>query len=84
MPSDPTTERRLTPAERQHEVVMALAQRSAIPPECSLELTRNAKQHVQIALTVRGYDLADVEAAGKAAFDRLCEAYPTPPNGGAS
>lgn len=84
MPSEPTAERRLTPAERQHEVVMALAQRSATPPECSLELTRNAKQHVQIVLTVRGYDLAEVEADGRASFDRLCEAYPPPLNGGAS
>lgn len=77
MPSDPTAERRQTPAERNHEVIMALASRPATPPEHNLNLTRNAKQQVQIDLTVRGHDLQAVLDSAETAFDALCAKYPT-------
>lgn len=78
--------RRLTPSERLHEVTMAALQRQPSPPEHSLELTRNAKQQVQIALTVRAHSLAELEAEATATFDRLCAKYPAeaPASGGAA
>lgn len=76
MPSDPQQPYRLTAAERQHELAMAAVQRQATPPEHSLNLTRNAKQQVQIDLTVRGHDLAEVLASARTAFDDLQAAYP--------
>lgn len=69
-------ERRQTPTERYHELAMLVAARQPTVPEHSLELTRNAKGDVQIALTVRGGDLDALEADGTAAFDRLCTKYP--------
>lgn len=69
-------ERRQTPTERYHELALQAAQRLPSVPEHSLDLTRNAKGDVQIALTVRGGDLADVERSATEAFDRLCEKYP--------
>lgn len=76
MPSDPTQPHRLTAAERQHELAMAAVQRQATPPEHSLNLTRNAKQQVQIDLTVRGHGLDQVLAEARAAFDDLLATYP--------
>jgi hypothetical protein len=70
------TERRQTPTERYHELALQAAQRQPLVPEHSLDLTRNAKGDVQIALTARGGDLAEVERSATAAFDRLCGKYP--------
>jgi len=70
------TERRQTPTERYHELALHAAQRQPLVPEHSLDLTRNAKGDVQIALTVRGGDLAQVEQSATDAFDRLCDKYP--------
>jgi hypothetical protein len=70
------TERRKTPTERYHELALQASQRQPLVSEHSLDLTRNAKGDVQIALTVRGGDLAEVERTATEAFDRLCEAYP--------
>jgi hypothetical protein len=70
------TERRKTPTERYHELALQAAQRQPLVPEHSLDLTRNARGNVQIALTVRGGDLAEVERSATASFDRLCERYP--------
>lgn len=68
-------ERRQTPTERYHELALQAAQRQPVVPEHSLDLTRNAKGNVQIALTVRGGDLAEVEQHATETFDRLCERY---------
>jgi hypothetical protein len=68
--------RRQTPTERYHELALQAAQRQPNLAEHSLDLTRNAKGDVQIALTVRGSDLAELEASATAAFDRLCDKYP--------
>ena len=76
MTSDDQTERRQTPTERYHELALQAAQRQPAVPEHSLDLTRNSKGDVQIALTVRGGDLDEVEASATAAFDRLCDKYP--------
>lgn len=70
------TERRKTPTERYHELALQASQRQPLVPEHSLDLTRNAKGDVQIALTVRGGDLDEVERTATKAFNRLCEAYP--------
>lgn len=70
------TERRKTPTERYHELALRAAQRQPLVPEHSVDLTRNAKGDVQIALTVRGGDLAEVERSATASFERLCERYP--------
>jgi len=72
---DEPTERRKTPTERYHELALHAAQRQPAVPEHALDLTRNAKGDVQIALTVRGGDLAQVEQSATEAFDRLCEKY---------
>ena len=69
-------ERRQTPTERYHELALHAAQRQPAVPEHALDLTRNAKGDVQIALTVRGGDLAEVERSATEAFDRLCGKYP--------
>ena len=69
------TERRQTPTERYHELALQAAQRQPLVPEHSLDLTRNAKGDVQIALTVRGGDLAQVEQSAVETFDRLCDKY---------
>lgn len=76
MTIDEQTERRQTPTERYHELALQAAQRQPLVPEHSLDLTRNAKGNVQIALTVRGGDLAEVERSATEAFDRLCDRYP--------
>lgn len=69
-------ERRQTPTERYHELALQAAQRQPTVPEHSLDLTRNAKGVVQIGLTVRGGDLAEVESSATTTFDRLCDRYP--------
>lgn len=71
-----TPERRQTPSERLHELAMAYATRPTSPPESSCDLTRNAKGDVQVAVTVRGYDAAEVVAEARRLFDELCVAYP--------
>ena len=76
MTSDQQTERRQTPTERYHELALHAAQRQPLVPEHSLDLTRNAKGNVQIALTVRGGELAEVERTAVEAFDRICARYP--------
>lgn len=68
-------ERRLTPTERYHELALQAAQRQQVVPEHSLDLTRNAKGNVQIGLTVRGANLAELEAEATNTFDRLCARY---------
>ena len=75
MTSDDQTERRQTPTERYHELALQAAQRQPAVPEHSLDLTRNSKGDVQIALTVRGGDLAKVEQSATESFDRLCARY---------
>lgn len=69
-------ERRQTPTERYHELALSIANRQPSSPEHALALTRNAKGDVQIELTVRSADLAELETNATAAFDRLCEKYP--------
>lgn len=69
-------ERRKTVTERYHELALQAAKRQPLVPEHSLDLTRNAKGDVQIALTVRGGDLAEVERSATESFDRLCNRYP--------
>lgn len=69
-------ERRLTPTERLYELAMAQATRAPAPPEHDLELTRNAKGDVQIALKVRGHDLAKVTDDAISTFAALCRLYP--------
>ena len=69
------TERRQTPTERYHELALQAAQRQPVVPEHSLDLTRNAKGNVQIALTVRSSDLAELERTATETFDRLCGRY---------
>jgi hypothetical protein len=73
--------RRLTPSERQHEVVMALAQRVPAPPEHSVEITRNAKGVAQFEVTVRGYNLDEVLDAARDAYAKLTADLPYPENG---
>jgi hypothetical protein len=68
-------ERRQTPTERYHELALQAAQRQPTAPEHSLDLTRNAKGQVQIGLTVRGVDLAEVERTATESFNRLCQRY---------
>jgi hypothetical protein len=72
---EPEPARRQTPTERYHELAMLVAARQPTVPEHALELTRNAKGDVQIALTVRSGDLDVLEANATAAFDRLCAKY---------
>lgn len=67
--------RRQTPSERYHQLALQAAQRQPLVPEHSLDLTRNAKGDVQIALTVRGGELAAVEQSATETFDRLCDRY---------
>ncbi len=74
--STPEEPRRQTAAERAHEVTMTLLQRSAVPPESAVELTRNAKGDVQVGVTVRGHDAVTVEQTAGEIFDRLCTKYP--------
>lgn len=68
--------RRLTPTERLHEVTMAAMHRAPAAPESSVELSRNAKGGVQIAVTVRGGDAFTVEQDACEIFDRLTQRYP--------
>jgi hypothetical protein len=68
----------MTPTERLHELAMAHATRPLAAPEHSCDLTRNAKGQTQIALTVRGSDLAEVIAAATASYDALRMKYPLP------
>lgn len=67
--------RRQTPTERYHELALQAAASRPATPEHSLELTRNAKGDVQIALTVRGVDLDELERDATESFDRLCAKY---------
>lgn len=67
---------RLTPTQRLHEVTMQALNRQPRDPECGVELTRNAKGDVQIAVTARGADVGEVGKAAELEFDRLCEKYP--------
>ncbi len=78
--------RRQTPTERLHEVTMAALHRKPAEPESMVELTRNAKGDVQIAVTVRGFDLAELERLAGDTYDRLAAAYPrgAEANGGAA
>jgi hypothetical protein len=61
-----TTERRLTPTERLHEVTMSAMTRAPSPPEHTAEVTRNARGIFQFTVAVRGYDL---DAVLKQALD---------------
>jgi hypothetical protein len=70
------TGRRQTPTERHHELALLVAGRPANTAEHGLALTRNSKGDVQIELTVRSSDLAELERDATAAFDRLCAKYP--------
>ncbi len=81
MTTTETEPRRLTPTERLHEVTMAAMSRAPSPPEHSVEITRNAKGVAQFEVTVRGYDLEEVLAQARTAFDDLAAALPYPENG---
>jgi hypothetical protein len=70
------TERRQTPTERYHELAMLVANRQPTVPEHALALTRNSKGDVQIELTVRSSDLAELEQSATTTFDRLVAKYP--------
>jgi hypothetical protein len=75
---------RLTPTQRLHEVTMAALTRSIREPECSVDLTLNAKGDVQISVGAKApfveeamtVSLLHVGAAVEAEFDRLCAKYP--------
>lgn len=69
-------EPRLTPTQRLHEVTMQALSRTPREPECSVDLTLNAKGDVQIAVNAKGGDVATAGAAAQAEFDRLCLEYP--------
>jgi hypothetical protein len=71
-----TTERRLTPTERLHEVTMTALARTPAQPEHTVGLTLNAKGDVQIEVTGRGVDLEHLAQSVGATFDALCEKYP--------
>ena len=73
--------RRLTPTERLHEVTMSAITRAAVPPEHSVEISRNAKGAHQYAITIRGYDLAEVTQRALDTQARLDEMLPYPENG---
>lgn len=75
-------ERRLTPTERLHEVTMAALNRSAAPPEHSIDVTRNAKGDYQFSVTVRGHDADEVAAKAIELTSKLAVQYPRE-NGGA-
>jgi hypothetical protein len=77
-----TTERRLTPTERLHEVTMAAMSRAPSPPEHSVEITRNAKGVAQFEVTVRGYDLNEVLTQAWSAFAELDVKLPYPETNG--
>lgn len=67
---------RLTPTQRLHEVTMQALTRASREPECSVDLTLNAKGDVQIGVSAKGTDVAAVGAAAQAEFDRLRGEYP--------
>lgn len=69
-------EPRLTPTQRLHEVTMQALSRTPREHECSVELTRNAKGDVQIAVASKGGDVSTAGAEAQAEFDRLCVEYP--------
>ncbi len=73
--------RRLTAAERLHEVTMAALRRQPAAPEHTVDLTLNAKGDVQINLAARGTDLDAVAANAARVFDELCVRYPRGANG---
>lgn len=84
-PNQPEPEpRRLTPTERLHEVTMAFAQRAAVPPEHSADVSRNAKGAPQFAVTVRGYNLDEVVAQALAQYNYLDAELPYPDTNGAA
>lgn len=68
--------RRLTPSERYHELALLVAGRAQAAPEHSLNLARNRVGAVEIDLTTRGGDLAELEQQSTELFDRLCARYP--------
>lgn len=68
-------ERRKTPTERYHELALQAAARQPAATEHTLDLTRNSKGDVQIALTVRAADLDELEQQATELFDRLCRKY---------
>jgi hypothetical protein len=78
-----TTERRLTPTERLHEVTMTALARTPAQPEHTVGLTLNAKGDVQIEVTGRGTDLDQLATNVRAQFDKLVRQYPRG-NGAAS
>jgi hypothetical protein len=55
-----------------------MVQRPSREPECSVELTLNAKGDVQISVSAKGPDVAAMGAAAEAEFDRLMAKYPRP------
>lgn len=73
-----------SPSARIHEITMALASRQAVPPEHSVELSRNAKGVAQFAVTARGFDLDEVLTEARAAFDSLAAEYPYPNGNGST
>ena len=68
--------RRQTPTERYHELALLAASRAPLQAEHTIGLTWNAKGDVQIEVTGRGPDLAELELSVSHSFDRLREKYP--------
>lgn len=65
--------------EQAQETIAALLTRTPRQPSESVELTRNAKGDVQIAVSAgshEGETLEECAARARATFDTLCTAYP--------
>jgi hypothetical protein len=69
-------ERRQTPSERQHEALMAALNRAPVPPECAVDIARNAKGDVQFDVTVRGHDPDACLTKAIELADQLAAKYP--------
>ena len=73
---EPDQPRRQTPTERLHEVTLAALQRSPLPSEHTVDISRNAKGQIQWAVAVRGSNIDDAVQLAIAKADELAERYP--------
>jgi hypothetical protein len=68
--------RHLTPTERLHEVTMTALSRGPSLPECSVTISRNAKQDIQFEVVVRGPSVTDCNLLAQYEADLLAAKYP--------
>jgi hypothetical protein len=71
-----------TPTERLHEVTLAFANRTAAPPESSVEISRNARGVFQFTVTVRHPSAATAEVVAKDLAFGLAAEFPYPSENG--